>query len=124
MSEKTALMSRAHWRLLARIFIFLFVLIFVSSFAALTFFEIYYAGHRPRVPEPSHTVRLPWTFPVSYGTTRDAALMTRIFFTGFSSWMLFGVGWAIRIYILNEDMPIRGTAPGPGRLTREPAPDD
>jgi hypothetical protein len=122
----TGLMSRAHWRLLARCLIFLFTLVFACSFVALTLLEIYYAGHRPHTPQPGlgQIVRLPWTYPISYGDQGDASLMLWLFSAGFYSWALFGVSWAIRIYILGDDAPLRGGSPRLGRLTRGSPPDD
>lgn len=113
--------SKSSWRSLAKTLIALFVIVFVSSFIMLTFLEVYYSSRRPHAPQPNagQTVRLPWTHPVSYGSANEATLMHRIFDVGFYSWTLFGVGWAIRIYILGEDVPIRGEAKRPGRLTRE-----
>jgi hypothetical protein len=114
-------MSKGGWRLLAKTLIGLFVFVFVSSFIMLTFLEIYYSGHRPHAPQPNagQIIRLPWTHPVSYGSANEATLMYRIFAIGFYSWTLFGLGWAIRIYILGEDIPLRGEAKRLGRLTRE-----
>ena len=119
-------MSTVRWRLLAKGCIFLFTFVFVGAFVALAFLEIYYAGHRSHAPQPEvgQTVRLPWTYPVSYGSPRDASLMLWIFNSGFYSWAFFGIGWAIRIYILGEGLPIRGQVTRPGRMTRELPPDD
>jgi hypothetical protein len=122
----TELMSKARWRLLANTSIYLAAFIFVGSFVALALVMFYYAGHRPHAPQPAvgQTVRLPWVLPPSYGNARDAALMFGVFSAGFYSSAIFGIGWAIRIYILGEDVPIQGEVQRPGRLTRELPPDD
>ena len=69
-------------------------------------------------------MRLPWTFPTSYGSAYDADVMHCVFWVGFSSWALFAIGWAIRVYVVGEDVPLRGKVPRPGRLTRDSPPDD
>jgi hypothetical protein len=43
-----------------------------------------------------------------------------IFSTGFYSVAIFAVGRAIRIYILDDPTPLRGSRPRYGRLKREP----
>jgi hypothetical protein len=97
------------------------VFLSASCFVALAFLEVYYAGHRPHTPQPTleQTVRLPWTYPVSYGTVWDASLMQETFSLGFCSFGIIALGWAIRIYVLGDDIPIRGEARRFGRLTRD-----
>ena len=83
--------------------------LFFGSFIGLTVLQIYYIDHRPHIPqyELERNVPLPWTRPVSYGTAVDASKMFVVFSTGFYSIALFAAGRAIRIYILDDDLPIR-----------------
>jgi hypothetical protein len=62
------------WRLLAKALSAIGIVLFAVSLIGSTFFEMYFAGHRPHTPQPGmeQTVRLAWTHPVSYGTARDA----------------------------------------------------
>jgi hypothetical protein len=123
--NRLPLLSRGAWRSLAKILKGAFVCVFAASFIGGTLLEIYYPGHRPHVPQPNigQTVKLPWTNPVSFGSSDDAGLMYGIFWLGMYSWALFGLSLAIRVYILDEHVPIRGEPQRFGRLTRTP-PDD
>jgi hypothetical protein len=120
-------MPRARWRWLAKGLMILAGLLFVGSFVSLTLLQLYYPGHRPHAPQrgSGQTTKLPWTNPVSYGTARDASLTMWCFWSGFYAMVPFGLGWAIRIYILGEDgPPTRGTPPRFGTLSRQASPDD
>jgi len=123
--NKPPLLSRSAWRSLAKILKGIFIFVFATSFIVGTSLQVYYPGHRPHVPQPNtgQTVKLPWTNPVSYGSAADATLMYRIFWLGMYSWALFGLSLAIRVYILNDDVPIRGEPMRFGQLTRASAND-
>ena len=49
--------------------------------------------------------------------------MVAFFWLGFFSIVPFALGWAIRIYVLDDDVPIRGQKPRFGHLTRAPKKD-
>jgi hypothetical protein len=118
----SALMSRRGWRRLAKGLCVLGGFLFFGSFIVLTVMQIYYIDHRPHTPQPEleRTVPLPWTRPVSYGTAGDASKMFVVFSTGFYSIAIFAAGRAIRIYILDDDLPLRGARTRYGRLKRDP----
>jgi hypothetical protein len=116
----SALMSRRRWRRLAKGLCVLGGCLFFGSLIAHLFVAGYYAGHRPLTPQPAlgRSVRLLWTYPITYGSAADASTLQAFSDAGIYAAAIFAVGWAIRIYILDEDFPIRGT-PRYGRWKRE-----
>ena len=121
------MMSKAHWRLVARAIEVLFQIISSGSFVIWLILAVgYYPGHRPHVADlaTGQIERLPWTNPASYGSQRDAWLLSFVFELGFYSLALFGTASAIRIYILDEDVPTRRHLKRFGRLTRKPPSED
>lgn len=118
----SALMSRRQWRQLAKGLCVLGGFLVFCSVIWLFFLQIYYIDHRPHTPQPAlkRIVPLPWTHPVSYGTAEDASRLLWVFNAVFYAAAICAIGRAIRIYILDEDIPLRRPRPTYGQLKRDP----
>ncbi len=103
--------SKSAWRRLAKTVELVGFAAFFCLFLSGLVLAFYYTGHRPHAPRPDlgWTVPLQWTHPTSYGSARDAALQFWLFWWGLPSFGVIAVGFAIRIYVLGEDVRRRPT---------------